>query len=160
MLIEKLGKTRGMLLDSLEGLTEDQLNAKPRTGRLSIGQIVHHLYVSERDTATLILNALSSRGEKVEEKDPSLLAACLQKDCGEEKATANRFSRGELIRLLEESRFRDLQSVFNETHEDVLTERSLEHPSFGPVSLKNLVDTIWIHEEFHCKQITATKRSL
>ncbi len=160
MLIEKLGKTRGMLLDSLEGLTEDQLNAKPRTGGLSIGQIVHHLYVSERDTATLILNALSSRSERVEDKAPSLLAACLQKDCGEEKATADRFSKGELIRWLEESRFRDLQSVFNETHEDILAERSLEHPLFGPISLKNLVDTIWIHDEFHCKQIAAIKQSL
>jgi len=69
MLIEKLGKTRGMLLDSLEGLTEDQLNAKPRTGGLSIGQIVHHLYVSERDTAILILNALSSRSERVAVKE-------------------------------------------------------------------------------------------
>lgn len=159
MLIEKLGKTRGLLLDGLEGLTEDQLNAKPRTGGLSIGQIVHHLYASERDTATLILNALSSRSERVEEKAPSVLAACLQKNCGEEKATADRFSKGELIRWLEESRFRDLQSVFNETHEDILAERSLEHPLFGPISLKNLVDTIWIHDEFHCKQIVAIKQS-
>jgi len=160
MLIEKLGKTRGMLLDSLEGLTEDQLNAKPRTGGLSIGQIVHHLYVSERDTAILILNALSSRSERVEDKAPSLLAACLQEDCGEERAAAGRFSKGELIRWLEESRFRDLQSVFNETHEDVLAERSLEHPLFGLISLKNMVDTIWIQDEFHYKQIAAIKQSL
>lgn len=160
MLIEKLGKTRRMLLDSLEGLTEDQLNANPRTGGLSIGQIVHHLHVSERDTATLILNALSSRGERVEENDLSLLAACLQKGCGEHKATAGRFSKAELIRLLEESRFRDLQSVFNETHEDVLAEKSLEHPLFGKLSLKNMADTIWIHDEFHSKQIAIIKQSL
>lgn len=160
MLIEKLGKTRRMLLDSLEGLTEDQLNAKPRSGGLSIGQIVHHLYVNERDTATLILNALQPRSEKVEEKDASLLAACLQKDCGEDPVTTDRFPKAELIRLLEESRFRDLQSVFNETHESVLAERSLEHSSFGKVSLKNLLDTVWIHDELHSKQIAIIKQSL
>lgn len=160
MLIRNLGKTRRTLLDSLEGLTEDQLNAKPRTGGLSIGQIVHHLYVSERDTATLILNALQSRSERVEEKDPSLLATCLQQGCGEDMATTGRFSKAELIRLLEESRFRDLQSVFNETHEDVLAEKSLNHPSFGKVSLKNLVDTIWLHDELHSKQIAVIKQSL
>ncbi len=160
MLLENLGTTRNKLLDSLDGLTEDQLNAKPRTGGPSIGQIVHHLYVSERETATLVLNALQSRSERVEEKDTPFLTACLQEGCSGYKATTDRFSKADLIRLLEESRFRDLQSVFNETHEYVLAERSLEHAPFGRVSLKNLIDTIWIHDELHGKQIATIKQSL
>lgn len=160
MLIENLGTTREKLLDSLEGLTEEQLNAKPRTGGPSIGQIVHHLYASERETAALVLDALQSRSGRVEEKDASLLATGLQQGCGEEQATAERFTKAQLIRLLEESRFRDLQSVFNETHECVLAERSLEHPAFGRVSLKNLLDTIWIHDQLHGKQIAAIRQSL
>ncbi|AGG89614.1 DinB family protein [Rhodanobacter denitrificans] len=160
MLIENLGTTREKLLASLEGLTEEQLNAKPHTGGPSIGQIVHHLYASERETAAMVLDALQSRSGKVEEKDASLLAAGLQQGCDEEQATAERFTKAQLIRLLEESRFRDLQSVFNETHECVLAERSLEHPAFGRVSLKNLLDTIWIHDELHGKQIAAIRQSL
>lgn len=160
MLIENLGRARKALLDSLDGLTEDQLYATPATGGPSIGQLAHHLQASERATAALVLDALQSRSEPVEEKDPSFLAACLQQGCNHDHATSGRFSAAELIRLLEESRFRDLQSVFNETHERVLAERSLERPPYGRVSLKNLLDTIWIHDELHGKQIAAIKQSL
>lgn len=160
MLIENLGRARKALLDSLDGLTEDQLYATPAAGGPSIGQLAHHLQASERATAALVLDALQSRSERAEEKDPSFLAACLQQGCNHDHAASGRFAAAELIRLLEESRFRDLQSVFNETHERVLAERSLAHPPFGRVSLKNLLDTIWIHDELHGKQIAAIKQSL
>lgn len=160
MLIENLGRARNALLDSLDALTDDQLNATPPAGGPSIGQLAHHLQASERAMAACVLDALQSRSERVEEKDPSFLAACLQQGCSHDHAASGPFSRAELIRSLEESRFRDLQSVFNETHERVLAERSLEHPPFGRVSLKNLLDTIWIHDELHGKQIAAIKQSL
>lgn len=160
MLIEKLGTARKALLDSLDSLTDEQLNATPRAGGLSIGQLAHHLHLSERATAAQVLDALQSRSPTVEEMDPSFLAARLQQNCNHAPPAAERYSRAQLIGLLEASRFRDLQSVFNETHEYVLAERSLEHPSFGRVSLKNLVDTIWIHDELHGKQIAAIKQSL
>lgn len=51
-----------------------------------------------------------------------------------------------LVRLLEESRFRHLQRVFNETHERVLAAKSMQHPRFGRISLKNLADLIWLHD--------------
>lgn len=160
MLIENLGRARKALLDSLDGLTDEQLNATPPDGGPSIAQLAHHLQASERATAALVLDALQARSERVEEKDPSVLAACLQQGCGDDPMAGGPYSKAELIRLLEASRFRDLQSVFNETHERVLAERSLEHPAFGRISLKNLFDTIWIHDELHGKQIAAIKQSL
>ncbi|TAL72607.1 MAG: DinB family protein [Rhodanobacter sp.] len=160
MLIENLGRARKALLDSLDGLTDEQLNARPPDGGPSIAQLAHHLQASERATAALVLDALQSRSERVEEQDPSLLAAGLQQSCGHDQPASGTFSKAELIRLLEESRFRDLQALFNETHERVLAERSLEHPPFGRISLKNLLDTIWIHDDLHGKQIAAIKQSL
>lgn len=160
MLIENLGRARNALLDSLDALTGSQLNATPPDGGSSIGQLAHHLQASERATAALVLDALQARSERVEEKDSSFLAACLQQGCSHGHIASGPFSRAELIRLLEESRFRDLQSVFNETHERVLAERSLEHAPFGRISLKNLLDTIWIHDDLHGKQIAVIRQSL
>ena len=157
MLIENLGRARNALLDSLDALTDDQLNATPPDGGPSIGQLAHHLQASERAMAACVLDALQSRSERVEEMEPSFLAACLQQGCSHGHVASRPFSRAELIRLLETSRFRDLQAVFNETHERVLAERSLEHAPFGRVSLKNLLDTIWIHDDLHGKQIAAIR---
>jgi hypothetical protein len=70
------------------------------------------------------------------------------------------FSKSDVIKLLEESRFLYLQAVFNETHETILGEKSVDHPDFGFISLKNLVDSIWLHEQRHIKQIEEIKQEL
>ena len=69
-------------------------------------------------------------------------------------------TKDELVNLLEESRFRYLQDVFNETHERTLAEKSMDHPHFGLISLKNLVDFIWLHEQRHIEQINEIKKEI
>ncbi len=69
-------------------------------------------------------------------------------------------TKAELIRLLEESRFAHLQYVFNKTHERSLAEKAVDHPLFGNISLKNLIDFIWLHEQYHVDRIEEAKKSL
>ena len=92
MLIENLGRARKALLDSFDGLTEEQLNAAPAAGGPSIAQLAHHLQASERATAALVLDALQSRSERAEEKDPSFLTACLQQGCNHDHAASGRLA--------------------------------------------------------------------
>jgi hypothetical protein len=160
MLISNLGKNRTKLLDSFKNLTDEQLNQKPNADRWSIAQVIYHLYTFEKNTSEMILDALQAKSNKVEERDKSYLADRSNKVQSPNNPPIDFFTKKELVQLLEKSRFHYLQTVFNETHERILAEKSMDHPWFGLISLKNLVDTIWLHEKRHTEQIAEIKEEL
>lgn len=154
MLITHLGKTRTRLLATLAGLTDEQLNRHEGT-RWSAAQIVQHLAVCESSLAADILAALGGPDATPAERSIDSLRAELDKLHGGPAPDIGHVTRPELVHALEESRFRDLQRVFNETHERVLACKAVMHPLFGPISLKNLVDLVWLHDEQHIPDIAA-----
>lgn len=153
MLITNLGRTRIRLLASFGALTDEQLNKEQYPGEWSISHIIRHLYIVEKDIATDVLSALGGTSKKVAEQDLTYLRTDDSLLHIEVEPQSGFMNKQELIRMLEESRFRYLQRVFNETHEHILVERSMTHPLFGEISLKNLVDCIWLHEQYHTRQI-------
>ncbi|MBV6271364.1 DinB family protein [Alcaligenaceae bacterium CGII-47] len=153
MLITNLGRTRIRLLASFGTLTDEQLNTKYYPCEWTVSQIVHHLYIVEKNIATDVLSALGGTSEKVAEKDLSYLRTDDSLLHIELESHSGFMTKQELIRMLEESRFRYLQRVFNETHERILVDKSTAHPLFGKISLKNLVDCVWLHEQYHTIQI-------
>ena len=98
--------------------------------------------------------------EKVDERDLSFLTDRSKRVEATIQLSANFITKIEGMELLEESRFQYLQTVFNETHEEILVEKSMNHPAFGFISLKNVVDFIWMHEKRHIDQIEEIKREL
>ncbi|TAM57556.1 DinB family protein [bacterium] len=157
MLIANLGKTRRRLMASLDSLSEEQLNKSPGGGGWSIAQIVSHVCDTEKGIVETLLNALPGTGGKVEERDVAPLIETFESSQVGTASPPGSLSKAQLIRLLEESRFKYLQYIFNKTHETVLTEKSMDHPLFGKISLKNLVDFIWLHEQYHVDQIEKAK---
>lgn len=160
MLISNLGKTRTNLLTTFKDLTDEQLNQKPDQDKWSIAQVIYHLYTFEKNTSEMILSAIQAKSDKVEERDMSTIADRSKKIKSTDNPPTTFFTKKELVQLLEQSRFHYLQNVFNETHERTLAEKSMEHPFFGRISLKNVVDTIWLHEKRHTEQINEIKQAL
>lgn len=157
MLITNLGKTRASLLASLAALPYEALNQVLPGQTRSIAQIVHHLSATESETAQFILRALPRHGETVDECGEAAIIERMARFPPAAAPATRGFTLAELIGLLEQSRFRDLQRVFNETHTRVLAAQSARHPVLGRISLKNLVDFIWIHEARHTRQIEELK---
>lgn len=159
MLITKLGSVRRELLDAITPLADDALQHLPESGGPSIAQILLHLAETERSVAELILGAVKGASERAAEYDLAQMRAAIPAlaiEAGEWDAPeAPTRTKADLIRALEESRFRHLQRVFNETHEATLVQKSTLHPAFGLISLKNLVDFVWLHEQYHVEQIRA-----
>ena len=122
--------------------------------------MLYHLYTTEKSTAELILNSLEMESEKVDERDLSFLTDRSKRVEATIQLSANFITKIEGMELLEESRFQYLQTVFNETHEEIPVEKSMNHPAFGFISLKNVVDFIWMHEKRHIDQIEEIKREL
>ena len=160
MLISNLGRTRTELLNSFSDLTDEQINRTPGENSWGIAQVLHHLYTSEKETAVFILNAVQTKSVKVADKDLSLIVDGCNTVKAPHKPSTDFFTKDALIQLLEESRFLHLQSVFNETHERILAEKSAEHPTFGIISLKNFIDSIWLHDQHHIDQIYRIRQSL
>jgi hypothetical protein len=153
VLIRNLGQTRTALLKSFIGLTDNQINQKPKEGQWSISQVLLHLSFTEKATAELILNSLKMDSKKVEERELSYLMDRSMKVTSFNEPSEDYYTKIELNRCLEESRFQYLQAILNETHVETLKEKSMDHPLFGKISLKNLVDIIWLHEQRHIEQI-------
>ncbi|MCL6573087.1 MAG: DinB family protein [Bacillus sp. (in: Bacteria)] len=160
MLIKNLGQTRAMLLENFKYLSDDQINKKLSPEKWSIAQVLYHLYTVEKETSLLIFNSLTMKSEKVEERDLSFLGDRSRKVKASVEPPLSFFTKKELITYLEEARYLYSQAIFNETHEKTLAEKSMEHPLFGFISLKNVVDFIWMHELRHCEQITEIKHEL
>lgn len=160
MLIANLGRTRRKLLTSLDGVSDEHLNRAPSNSRWSIGQIVCHVCNTERDIVEIVRNALPGVSGKIEERDVSPLIERYESSQAETALQLGSLTKAELIRLLEESRFKYLQYIFNKTHERSLAEKAIDHPLFGKISLKNLIDFIWLHEQYHIDHIEEAKKSL
>jgi hypothetical protein len=156
MLIKNLGQTRMQLLESFNHLTDEQLNQKTSFDKKSISQILFHLYMTEKETAVFILNSLNTVRKNmagITTANPS------EHDEGEEGKELF-ISRFELVQLLNESRFKYVQAIFNEIHGNQLSERFIEHPMFGPISLEKLLETIWMNEQRSIIQINEIKQEL
>lgn len=160
MLIRKLGETRGELLESFKDLSDEQINQKPAVDKWSISQVVSHVSMVEKNVVKGVLEALKAKSEKVEEKDLSFVTDRSKKVKSKTEPSSAFLTKQQLMDLLEDSRFNHLRSVFNEAHEVALAEKSMNHPAFGVISLKNMVDFIWMHEARHIEQIKEIKQEL
>lgn len=160
VLIKNLGRTRTKLLESFINQTDEQLNRRPDGESWSISQVIYHLFSTEKETAELILNSIKMDSQKVDERDLSFLTDRSSKVKAANEPPEDYFTKKDLIKFLETSRFQYLQAIFNEIHEKTLAIKSLDHPTLGLISLKNLVDFIWLHEERHIEQINEIKLSL
>ncbi len=146
MLITNLGRARLDLLASFKHWPDEQLNLRPDEQSWSAAQVLHRIAAVEQELATTILNALGTRSEAVAERAPEALEPAVEPLQGGVPPVPGFTTREALVQALEEARFRHLQRVFNETHESQLARMSLPHPLLGPLSLKNLVDLVWLND--------------
>ncbi len=148
------------LIALISDLMDEQLNVTLSSEWWWIAQILYHLYSTEKEIAQFVLQSLKTISKKVEERDVSFIEACNVIAKAAEVPPEAFFSKKEITQLLEASRFQYTQAIFNETHKRSLTEKSVEHPGFGEISLKNMLDVIWLHEEQHLQQLKEIKQQL
>lgn len=160
MIFKRLRQTRGILLDCLKDLSNEQLNQKPSEEEWSISQVIYHLYAAEKETADLMLQSLHASNNKGKRKDLTYILDRSKKMKATIGLPETFLSKKDLLQLLEESRFQYLQALFSDIHKGALMERSAVHPTFGEVSFESLTDYICLHEQRHIIQIKEMKQKL
>jgi hypothetical protein len=161
-LMEENDKIRAAVLDSVNGLSDEQLNQRLNHDKWTIAQVLVHLYLLERGLSKWIPDALSKGEEQIVDKKPIYLVPDRSKKV---KAPAN-FEPRDQFYTLDAARTQLVQSreALNEALAGVaeveLEKRALAHPVFGPLNLKQWVELVGLHEKRHLEQIEELKQEL
>jgi uncharacterized damage-inducible protein DinB len=155
-------KIREELLSAVTGLSDEQLNAHPETGRWSIIQVLDHLYLLERAITKGISDKLKS-----DDCIPAVDKPIEHTLNREVKVQAPPFvipsdsfqTLSEVKEKLSESRKAFVQ-VVDHAKEIDLEQKSFPHPLFKDLSLKQWIPFVGLHEKRHLLQIEELKAKL
>ena len=146
---------REQLLQTVAGLSDEQLNAHPEEGRWSVAQVMEHLCLMEGSITKGISHTLASEESKPAEDKP--ISATLNRDF---KVKAPSFvepsdsfrTLTELKGMLSESR-NQFNQVVGLADPRELEQKSFPHPMFKDLSLKQWIPFVGLHEKRHLMQI-------
>lgn len=155
-------EARAKLLETVSGLTDQELNEKPADDKWSIKQILEHLYVMESVIIKTIQSELQTGNYKKASDKP--IERTIERSI---KIKAPDFAQpSDDFKTLEEltsklSATHDLLKMISETvPPENLDEKSYPHPVFGNMSLKQWIPFIGYHELRHIEQIEEVKAFL
>ncbi|MFE0504817.1 DinB family protein [Peribacillus butanolivorans] len=160
--MEDIKKIRKELLEAVNNLSDEQLNAHPEEGRWSIIQVLNHLYLMERMITKRIADKLKS-DESIPAEDKPIEYTLNR----EVKVSAPLFvipseafqTLDEVKNKLSESRQAFIQVVDSANEKD-LEQKSFPHPLFKELSLKQWIPFVGLHEKRHLLQIEELKSKL
>lgn len=155
-------KIREVLLNAVNGLSDEQLNAHPEAGRWSIIQVLDHLYLMERAITKSIADKLKSDDSTPAVDKPIELT--LNREV---KVQAPPFvipsesfqTLNEVKDKLSETRKAFIR-VVDQAKENDLEQKSFPHPLFKELSLKQWISFVGLHEKRHLMQIEELKSKL
>lgn len=153
---------RTAVLESVKGLSNEQLNQRTSPDKWTIAQVLVHLFLLEKGLSKWIPDALMNGEEQTAENKPIHLVPDRSRKV---KAPANFEPRDEFMtwdtiqEKLAQSR-KALNDAIAGVSEEQLEKRTLPHPVFGPMSLKQWVEIIGLHEKRHLAQIEELKQEL
>ncbi|WP_053361693.1 DinB family protein [Bacillus sp. FJAT-27251] len=159
MALSHLQEIRSELFDTIEGLSDQQLNEIPAFGGWSIAQVLFHVHQVEMYFITLAQQALEGASEAVGDIDLSKVPDRTLKAKSPIDPPTEPKSREELVSRLNHSRGKVI-AFLNGTDPALLSEKSAKHPVFGRLNLKQTMEFIGGHEKRHIGQIEEIKKSL
>ncbi|HWK23429.1 MAG TPA: DinB family protein [Ureibacillus sp.] len=160
--MDNLLKAREEILTSVQGLTDDQLNETVMEGSWSVAQVLEHLYLMEENVVRQIQFALQQEKFKAPEAFlVHLVADRTKKVSAPEFLTpSNEFLTLENLKGKLGSSRRALEKIIEETNEEELNQKTLEHRRFGVLTLKQWIELVGYHEQRHLGQIEELKEKL
>ncbi|MED1205521.1 DinB family protein [Heyndrickxia acidicola] len=153
---------REELWKAVDGLSDEQLNKQVEKDHWSIIQILEHLYLTE--TAVTKSIAVELKNEESQPADNKPIHLALDRST---KIQAPAYARpsdkfqtlSEVKQKLQNARTK-LIEVCNEADPFMLDQKSFMHPVFGPMSIRQWIPFVGLHEKRHLEQIEELKKSL
>ncbi|MDP4171105.1 MAG: DinB family protein [Bacillota bacterium] len=160
--MENNAEIRMEVLQSVSGLSDQQLNERINEGTWTIMQVLHHLYLTER-AITHSITAQLTNEESTAATAKSLNLATdrtTKLDAPSYTIPTEDFMKlDEIKKKLQQSRY-DFNKVVEAIDEDALIKKSFKHPFFGFLTLKQWIPFVGLHEKRHLAQIEEIKHQL
>lgn len=149
---------RKRIFESVEGLSDEQLNTKPAQDKWSAMQILDHLHKMETVIARNISKELKEGNSKKAVKKPIQLTVSrtLKVDAPSFSVPTDEFVPLEEMKAKLAASRKQLNDLYDQASPEALAEKSLPHPVFGKVPLTQWFPFIGLHEKRHHKQLKET----
>ncbi|MGG2091562.1 DinB family protein [Bacillus sp. S13(2024)] len=160
-MLNDIQEIREELLQSVSGLTDEQLNEKQES-KWSIMQVLEHLYLTENLIVHKMKVVMASDEEtNVENKSFRQATNRSHKFTAPPSMTpSNEFSTFATIQEKLLASRTSLKEFLVNAEEEKMLKRSLPHPVFGSLNVKQWVEFIGLHEKRHLAQIEEIKQEL
>ncbi len=161
-LFNSINQTREILMHEIETLSFDCFNFIAKKNQWSIGQICHHLYLSEEYFIDSIIVAFESNNKEIEIKQIELVLDRSIKIESPEfaKPSYDPLTVKSVIENLHQSRKRLVMQINKIDDEETIMHKGHEHPLFGQLSIKQWLQLIIFHEIRHIEQIKELKEEI
>jgi len=153
--------TRIDLLETLKGLSKEELNFRRSPESWSISQVCQHLVKTEELYIVAIKRGLKSKEDSILENKPveSLLDRSNKLEAPDiAKPTDEALEYQDIIEKLRSSREKLYEFLHTLEDQTVLSRRHYVHPAFQELLLIDWVRSLYLHEQRHIKQIQEMKQ--
>lgn len=146
--------TRNELLNEIGSLTNEQLNLKSSEDKWSVSQIIRHLIIMDEVILPALRKALQRESEQVTEKNMDFFLDRTNKYKSPLPEPSTEFiSKEDLLEALNDARTPILEFINEFNDLTVMEDKSMIHPIFGRMSMKQMIEFIGLHEKRHIEQI-------
>lgn len=155
-------EARKKLLDTVNGLSDEELNWKASEDEWSIRQVLEHLYLMEGSVAKAIQSQLT-KGEPHETADKPIertVDRSTKVEAPDFATPSESFATAAELKDKLNASHTLLQQLEDTTPSEQLKERSYPHPVFGDMSLDQWIPFVGYHELRHIEQIQEVKESM
>jgi len=159
MVLEQIQAVRDEVLQSVEGLSDEELNKAPSAESWSIAQVLLHLQQIESYFLSLMDAALQGPNEEVKERNLAYVTDRSHKAKSPIDPPSGFKTRAEIVVRLTQSREKVI-ALIDKEDPATLSEKALNHPVFGKTSVKQTLEFIAAHEKRHIEQIQEIKQTL
>lgn len=160
--MEENYRVREALLASVNSIDDTQLNERPNSTSWSIMEVLEHLFLIEMVVANAITEQVKNeKSVRAEDKPIQFTVDRRHKVKAPSfiEPSGGFMTLEEVTKKLARSREALVKSVAS-VEESVLEQKSYPHPVFGPLSLKQWVPFVGLHEKRHLDQIEEIKAKL
>ncbi|HEX8845344.1 MAG TPA: DinB family protein [Pyrinomonadaceae bacterium] len=172
-IFEVIDGTRQRVFDRVEGLTPDELRARPNETAWSVAEIVEHLSIIEDRLLrmmTMMLTKAEGAGGAARPSNGPVEIKPFTLDHYIEKARNEKYSAPEALRPSGSRELADSLWSMRRSREELKSLRprieatdlsvvSYPHPAFGPLNFYEWLAFIGLHEERHLHQIESALAS-
>lgn len=158
MFKEKNAAIRNQIFKSVEGLSDEKLNEKPGQGKWSPIQILDHLHRMESVITENISKELESGNSKKTFKKPIQLtiSRTFKVEAPSYTVPSEEFMELDVIKKKLNTSREYLNSLYDNTTQELMKKKSLPHPVFGKVPMVQWFPFVGLHEKRHFKQLEKT----